>query len=51
MLITGPRQCGKTTLAKQLASSFDYFNYDATEDRLALKNKKLLRGLICQINV
>ncbi len=35
----GPRQCGKTTLAKQLYTDFDYFNYDAAEDRLALKEK------------
>lgn len=39
VLITGARQCGKTTLAKQLNSSFDYFNYDAQKDRLALKDK------------
>ncbi|MBS0358098.1 MAG: ATP-binding protein [Proteobacteria bacterium] len=39
VLITGPRQCGKTTLSKQLTSNYDYFNYDAGEDRLALKEK------------
>lgn len=39
VLLTGPRQCGKTTLGKQLFTSFDYFNYDAAEDRLALKAK------------
>lgn len=33
----GPRQCGKTTLAKQLYPSYDYFNYDSAKDRLALK--------------
>ncbi|OGT23808.1 MAG: ATPase [Gammaproteobacteria bacterium RIFCSPLOWO2_02_FULL_38_11] len=38
-VITGPRQCGKTTLARQLYKDFDYFNYDAVEDRLALKEK------------
>ena len=38
-IITGPRQCGKTTLARQLYKDFDYFNYDAVEDRLALKEK------------
>lgn len=37
ILLTGPRQCGKTTMAKQLYSSFDYFNYDTAEDRLALR--------------
>lgn len=35
----GPRQCGKTTLAKQLYTDYDYFNYDATKDRLALKEE------------
>lgn len=39
VLLTGPRQCGKTTLAKQLYSNFDYFNYDAVEDRLSLREK------------
>lgn len=39
VLITGPRQCGKTTLTKQLYSSFDYFNYDSAENRLALKRQ------------
>lgn len=39
VLITGPRQCGKTTLSKQLTDSYDYFNYDAAEDRLALEKK------------
>jgi uncharacterized protein len=39
VLLTGPRQCGKTTLAKQLYSSFDYFNYDSAKDRLALKEQ------------
>ncbi|OGT56656.1 MAG: ATPase [Gammaproteobacteria bacterium RIFCSPHIGHO2_12_FULL_42_10] len=48
VLLTGPRQCGKTTLSKQLYESYDYFNYDSAEDRLALikkswdRNKKLL---------
>ena len=39
VLLTGPRQCGKTTLAKQLYFSFDYFNYDSSENRLALKRQ------------
>lgn len=37
VLLTGPRQCGKTTLAKQLYLSFDYFNYDSAESRMALQ--------------
>ena len=39
VLVSGPRQCGKTTLAKHLNPSFDYFNYDSAESRLALKRK------------
>jgi uncharacterized protein len=39
VLLTGPRQCGKTTLAKVLYPSFDYFNYDSADDRLALQQK------------
>lgn len=39
ILLTGPRQSGKTTLAKQLYTDFDYFNYDAIEDRLSLQEK------------
>src|SRR3990167_984817 len=39
ILLTGPRQCGKTTLAKQLKDSYDYLNYDAVEDRQILAKK------------
>lgn len=39
VIISGPRQSGKTTLSKQLATEFDYFNYDAVEDRITLKAK------------
>lgn len=39
ILLTGPRQCGKTTLAKHLEQSFDYLNYDTGEDRIALQKK------------
>ncbi len=33
VLISGPRQTGKTTLARNLSSSVDYLNYDAVSDR------------------
>lgn len=33
ILVTGPRQSGKTTLAKLLGSSAEYLNYDRKEDR------------------
>lgn len=39
VLLTGPRQTGKTTLAKMLKDSFDYFNYDNAEHRLSLIEK------------
>ena len=38
-LITGPRQCGKTTLAKGLPGKFDYLTFDDDDDRLRLKQK------------
>lgn len=40
VLISGPRQTGKTTISKQLYSEYDYFNYDAGEDRLIIQQKK-----------
>ena len=39
VLLTGPRQTGKTTLAKMLMTGFDYFNFDNAEDRLSLLEK------------
>ncbi len=39
VLLTGPRQCGKITLAKKLRQDYDYFNYDSAEDRPALAKK------------
>ncbi len=39
ILLTGPRQTGKTTLSKMLGNDFDYFNYDSVDDRLSLKEK------------
>jgi len=39
VLLTGPRQAGKTTLSKMLKESFDYFNYDNAEHRLSLLEK------------
>ena len=35
----GPRQCGKTTLAKSLTPNCDYFNYDVSEDRESIIKK------------
>lgn len=39
ILLTGPRQAGKTTLSKMLKGDFDYFNFDNIEDRLGLQEK------------
>jgi predicted AAA+ superfamily ATPase len=39
VLLTGPRQTGKTTLSKMLKTDFDYFNFDNPEDRLGLLEK------------
>jgi len=39
VLLTGPRQTGKTTLSKILKSDYDYFNFDNLEDRLSLQKK------------
>ena len=36
VLLTGPRQSGKTTLARMLTDSFDYFNFDNPEHRTDL---------------
>lgn len=39
VLLTGPRQVGKTTLSKMLCRSFDYLNFDNPEHRLALHDR------------
>lgn len=36
ILLSGPRQVGKTTLSKTLYPSFEYFNYDASIDRIKI---------------
>lgn len=39
IIVTGPRQVGKTTLTKSLLGDCDYYNYDNPQDR-----KKIHRG-------
>ena len=40
VLLSGPRQVGKTTLSKQLVPSYSYFNYDAAKDRAMLEKEE-----------
>ena len=40
VLLSGPRQVGKTTLSKQLLVPFVYLSYDASRDRALLKNEE-----------
>ena len=42
VVLTGPRQVGKTTLARQLMSSFvtaQYLNWDVLQDRAVLQRQ------------
>ena len=39
LIITGPRQTGKTTLSKTLHTSFDYLNYDEQEHHKTILEK------------
>ncbi|MGE3757075.1 MAG: ATP-binding protein [Pseudobdellovibrionaceae bacterium] len=40
VLLSGPRQVGKTTLSKELYSNFEYLNFDSSEDRKIILNQK-----------
>ena len=39
LLLSGPRQCGKTTMAQALSSDSQYLNYDLAEHRILLQEK------------
>ena len=39
LLISGPRQCGKTTLAKMISTDHDYINFDNVKDRSILEKQ------------
>jgi hypothetical protein len=39
VLLSGPRQSGKTTLARMISTEYDYFNYDSSDHRTALRMK------------
>jgi hypothetical protein len=43
IILSGPRQVGKTTLSKQLISSYIYLNYDSTADRKIIKKEEWSR--------
>ena len=49
VLVTGPRQCGKTTLSKLLWPEYDYFNYDNAADRLGLRQRSWRRDVLLVI--
>lgn len=44
VLLTGPRQVGKTFLSKGLLSNYLYYNYDNNEHRKNIRNKLWDRG-------
>jgi len=39
LLISGPRQCGKTTLAKMISKDHDYINFDNVKERSILEKQ------------
>ncbi|MCP5050617.1 MAG: ATP-binding protein, partial [bacterium] len=45
VLLSGPRQVGKTTLSRQLISSYIYLNYDSTSDRGTIKKEEWARDV------
>ncbi|MCP4578667.1 MAG: ATP-binding protein [Deltaproteobacteria bacterium] len=40
VLLSGPRQVGKTTLSKQLTTSHAYLNFDASSDRRIIRSQE-----------
>jgi predicted AAA+ superfamily ATPase len=40
VIVAGPRQCGKTTLAKSLSDNADYLNYDNLDDRAQILSRE-----------
>jgi predicted AAA+ superfamily ATPase len=44
VLLSGPRQVGKTTLSKQLYPNYEYLNFDNSEDRKSIMEKSWKRS-------
>ena len=40
VLLTGPRQCGKTTLSRMLSDDYQYLSHDLAEHRLLISEKR-----------
>ncbi len=45
ILLSGPRQVGKTTLSKQLIPLYTYLNYDSTSDRKIIRAEEWTRDV------
>jgi predicted AAA+ superfamily ATPase len=45
ILLSGPRQVGKTTLSKQLTFSYTYLNFDSTSDRKIIHAEEWTRDV------
>jgi predicted AAA+ superfamily ATPase len=45
VLIAGPRQTGKTTLARSVSPTYDYLNFDDSDHRTKLYNKEWRRDV------
>ena len=45
VLLSGPRQVGKTTLARQLVPVYEYLNYDSGADRKIIHAEEWIRDV------
>jgi len=45
IILSGPRQVGKTTLSKQLVPSYVYLNYDSATDRKMIMKEEWPRNV------
>lgn len=44
ILLSGPRQVGKTYLSKNISKNFQYYNFDSTEDKADILKKTWVRN-------